>query len=65
MILAGKFKILNFLKKELQGDDFMADKTIYVYDSFSNNGESLLGILYVNNVRGNETFSFDFDWLKK
>lgn len=66
MILAGKFKILNFLKKELQGDDFMADKTIYVYDSFSNNGESLLGILYVNNVRGNETFSFDFDfdWLK-
>ena len=34
MILAGKFKILNFLRKELQGDNFMTDKTIYVYDDF-------------------------------
>lgn len=43
----------------------MADKKIYVYDSFSDN-ETLLGTLYVNNVRGNESFSFefDYDWLK-
>ena len=44
----------------------MANKVIYVYDSFSTDNEILLGTLYVNNVRGNETFSFefDFDWLK-
>ncbi len=43
----------------------MADKKIYVYDSFFDN-ETLLGTLYVNNVRGSETFSFefDYDWLK-
>ncbi len=43
----------------------MADKKIYVYDSFSDN-EALLGTLYVNNVRGSESFSFefDYDWLK-
>ncbi len=43
----------------------MADKKIYVYDSFLDK-ETLLGTLYVNNVRGSETFSFefDYDWLK-
>ncbi len=43
----------------------MADKKIYVYDSFFDN-ETLLGTLYVNNVRGSKTFSFefDYDWLK-
>lgn len=43
----------------------MADKKIYVYDSFSDK-EALLGTLYVNNVRGSESFSFefDYDWLK-
>ena len=44
----------------------MPDKKIYVYDDFSSNETILLGILYVDNIRGNETFSFEFDyeWLK-
>ena len=44
----------------------MENKKIYVYDDFSSDGIILLGILYVDNIRGNESFSFefDYDWLK-
>ena len=41
-------------------------KIIYVYESFSSEDSILMGILYVDNVRGNENFSFEYDnnWLK-
>ena len=41
-------------------------KIIYVYESFSSEDSILMGILYVDNVRGNEYFSFEYDnnWLK-
>lgn len=42
-------------------------KKIYVYDHFSETQPILLGVLYVNRVRGGETYSFEYDdeWLKK
>ena len=42
-------------------------KTIFVYDDFSVESPLLMGLLYVNIVRGGETYSFEYDenWLKK
>jgi len=42
-------------------------KTIYVYDSFSFDEAVPLGVLYVNAIRGSETFSFEYDsqWIAK
>ncbi|MDO4962269.1 MAG: HipA domain-containing protein [Eubacteriales bacterium] len=42
------------------------EKTIYVYDDFSFDGPVLLGRLYVDVVRGGESYSFEYDdsWLK-
>ncbi len=42
------------------------EKTIYVYDDFSNDNPVLLGRLYVNVVKGTESYSFEYDdeWLK-
>ncbi len=42
------------------------EKIIYVYDSFSFEEPKLLGRLYVNNIKGRETYAFehDKDWLK-
>ena len=43
------------------------EKTIYVYDDFSFEKPELIGTLYVNVVKGSETYSFAYDdqWLKK
>ncbi len=42
------------------------EKTIYVYDDFSNDIPVLLGRLYVDVMKGNESYSFEYDdeWLK-
>ncbi|MBR1758832.1 MAG: type II toxin-antitoxin system HipA family toxin [Lachnospiraceae bacterium] len=42
-------------------------KTIYVYDSFSGIEPNLLGRLYVNIIRGGESYSFEYEkeWLKQ
>ena len=42
------------------------EKTIYVYDDFSYDEPVLMGRLYVNVIRGGETYSFEYDkaWLK-
>ncbi len=42
-------------------------KTIFVYDDFSFEYPVLLGKLYVNLIRGGETYSFEYDraWLKE
>jgi len=42
-------------------------KMIYVYDDFSECGPVLLGCLYVNVIKGGESYSFEYDkeWLKK
>lgn len=42
------------------------EKTIYVYDSFSKDNPTLLGMLYVSVIRGSESYSFEYDskWLK-
>ena len=42
-------------------------KTIFVYDDFSMQNPTLMGILYVNSFRGGESYSFEYDreWLKK
>lgn len=37
------------------------DKKIFVYDSFSSEVPILIGTLFVNNIRGNEVFSFEYD----
>ena len=44
-----------------------AQKTVYVYDSFSSNTPSLLGLLYISVVRGTESYAFEYsrDWLSK
>ena len=41
-------------------------KTILVYDNFSNNMPVLLGKLYVDTIKGGENYSFEYDsnWLK-
>lgn len=42
-------------------------KCVYVYDGFSGDEPALLGWLYVNTVRGTETYSFEYagEWLEK
>lgn len=43
------------------------EKTIFVYDDFSMQNPALMGILYVNSLKGGESYSFEYDkeWLKK
>lgn len=43
------------------------EKVIYVYDDFTNEEPTLMGRLYVNVIRGGETYSFEYDktWLKQ
>ena len=43
------------------------EKTIFVYDDFSMQRPTLMGILYVNSLKGGESYSFEYDreWLKK
>lgn len=43
------------------------EKIIYVYDDFSWENPALLGVLYIDIIRGGESysFSFDSDWLRK
>lgn len=45
----------------------MNQKTIFVYDDFSTDQPVLMGSLYVNVIKGGETYSFEYDkeWLKK
>lgn len=45
----------------------MEQKQIYVYDDFSFDEPFLMGILYVNVIRGGESYSFEYnqEWLKK
>ena len=42
-------------------------KTIFVYDDFSAGCPILMGTLYVNIIKGGESYSFEYDkdWLKK
>lgn len=42
-------------------------KTIFVYDDFSTDQTVLMGSLYVNVIKGGESYSFEYDkgWLKK
>jgi serine/threonine-protein kinase HipA len=42
-------------------------KIIYVYENFSGETPQLLGTLFVDHVRGKESYSFEYeaDWLKK
>lgn len=42
-------------------------KTILVYDDFSSDSPVLMGCLYVNVLKGGESYSFEYDkeWLKK
>lgn len=42
-------------------------KNIFVYDDFSADRPILMGILYVNVIKGGEAYSFEYDrgWLKK
>ncbi len=41
-------------------------KVIYVYESFKSTKPNFLGTLFVENVRGRESYSFEYDadWLK-
>lgn len=41
-------------------------KTIYVYENWLSEAPSLIGRLYVDSIRGGETYSFEYDdtWLK-
>ncbi len=43
------------------------EKTIFVYDDFSMQNPTQMGILYVNSLKGGESYSFEYDreWLKK
>ena len=43
------------------------EKTIFVYDDFSMQKPTLMGTLYVNSLKGGESYSFEYDreWLKK
>ena len=43
------------------------EKTIFVYDDFSMQNPILMGTLYVNSLKGGESYSFEYDreWLKK
>ena len=42
-------------------------KTIFVYDDFSTEQPVLMGSLYVNDIKGGESYSFEYDkdWLRK
>ncbi len=42
-------------------------KTIFVYDDFSTEQPVLMGSLYVNAIKGGESYSFEYDkdWLRK
>ncbi len=42
-------------------------KIIFVYDDFSSENPLLMGILYVNVIKGGESYSFEYDkdWLKR
>lgn len=42
-------------------------ETVYVYDSFSSDSPSLLGLLYISVIRGTESYAFEYsrDWLSK
>jgi len=42
------------------------NKTIYVYENFHSEDPNFLGTLFVENVRGHESYSFEYDarWLK-
>ena len=42
-------------------------KTIFVYDDFSTEQPVLMGSLYVNVIKGGESYSFEYDkdWLRK
>lgn len=42
-------------------------KIIFVYDDFSTGSPILMGTLYVNIIKGGESYSFEYDkeWLKK
>ena len=42
-------------------------KVIYVYDDFRYDEPTLIGRLYVNNIKGRENYSFEYDesWLKQ
>ena len=44
----------------------MTMKTIYVYENWLSEAPSLIGRLYVDTIRGGETYSFEYDdsWLK-
>ena len=37
------------------------EKTIYVYSDWSNRPPELMGMLYANNIRGKELFSFEYE----
>ncbi len=37
------------------------EKIIFVYDDFSTEQPLLMGSLYVNNIKGSESYSFEFD----
>lgn len=43
------------------------EKTIFVYDDFSMQNPTWMGTLYVNSLKGEESYSFEYDreWLKK
>lgn len=43
------------------------EKTIYVYDDFSSSSPVLLGRLYVDVIKGSESYAFEYnnDWLKQ
>ena len=42
-------------------------KNIYVYDHFSSAEPLLMGTLYVSVIKGNESYSFEYDnkWLEE
>ena len=42
-------------------------KMIFVYDDFSTDQSVLMGCLYINVIKGGESYSFEYDkeWLKK
>lgn len=45
---------------------YKGEKTIYVYDNFSEEKPILLGKLYVDVIKGGETYSFEYEkvWLE-
>ena len=45
----------------------VSQKEIYVYDDFSFQEPAILGTLYINTVKGGETYSFEYnsEWLQR